>query len=83
MVHPIPSSYHRDLESEPQVGSVFCYFQLEYRALCVGWCQRVQVCITDFIIVLSIYHVTSPMQLSHLMFTICCKIRGCTCTETI
>ena len=29
------SIYHRDLESEAQVGSVFCYFQLEYVEHCV------------------------------------------------
>ena len=31
----LESIYHRDQESEPQVGSVFCYFQLEYVEHCV------------------------------------------------
>ena len=42
----LESIYHRDLESELQVGSVFLSILLFpariCRALCVGWCQRVR-----------------------------------------
>ena len=42
----LESIYHRDLESEPQAGSVFLSILLFpariCKALCVGWCQRVR-----------------------------------------